>query len=70
MVAPARRVEFHPARLDEVGQPRCWRCGTRIGLGILGPGTWFEHVCRCNAGNVLTACTPVDRTDRCSYSPK
>lgn len=55
MISPARRVEFRPARLDETGMPRCWKCGTRIGKGTLGPGTCFEHICRCNAGNVLTA---------------
>lgn len=48
MTLADRRVEFRPARVDEIGRFRCWRCGAVLCDGHLAPGTSLNLNCKCD----------------------
>jgi hypothetical protein len=64
MVLEARRLQQRPARVDERGRYRCWRCGSVLGDGPVAPGTSLSLNCKCDAAvrNRLTSDVAVRQT--------
>ena len=49
--------QVRACRWDEQGRARCWRCGSILGDGYLGPGTRWRVKCGCarEAWNAILA---------------